>query len=55
MITCERCGNDFNWGKRVERDGRLKVLCPYCYQPNDLPRKKSKKKKLDIVKDDSQN
>ena len=29
MITCERCGNDFNWGKRVERDGRLKVLCPY--------------------------
>ena len=49
-MTCERCGNDFNWGKRIEREGKPKILCPYCFYHNDIPRSSKKKKKFKVEK-----
>lgn len=43
MILCEQCGNEFDYGKKVEREGVLKISCPYCRYLNPLPHKRKKK------------
>ena len=44
MILCEQCGNEFKYGKLIEKDFKKFVVCPYCGQHNMM--KYNKKKKL---------
>ena len=45
MILCEQCGNEFDYGKKVEKDNKVYIQCPYCKFLNLLPRKSKKKYK----------
>ncbi len=37
MILCNRCGNEFSYGRKVynEATGKNMIQCPYCRQYND--------------------
>lgn len=45
MTLCEQCGNEFYWGKPVEKeDGKKYIQCPYCGYNNRRVFKKKKKR-----------
>lgn len=46
MILCEQCGNEFDYGKKVERDGEVKISCPYCRYLNQPPQRRKRKKQF---------
>lgn len=43
MILCEQCGNEFDYGKKVERENKTYISCPYCRYLNQPPQRRKKR------------
>ena len=43
MILCEQCGNEFDYGKKVERDNKVYISCTYCRYLNRPPQRRKKR------------
>lgn len=44
-VLCDRCGNEYHWGRIVKKDDKEFIQCPYCNFNNKFPKKKKRGKR----------